>query len=64
MLYYNTVYLLDGSCDLDMSLGKGCPDVPSVDIPNNFISMLGSLLYSIFTCRSMWFEITRQRLSR
>ena len=38
MFYYNTVYLLDGSCDLDMSLGKGCPDVPSIGIPDNYMS--------------------------
>ena len=35
MFYYNTVYILNGSCDSDMSLGKGCPDILFADTPDN-----------------------------
>ena len=35
MFYYNTVSLLDGSCDSDMSIRKGCPELLFGDTPNN-----------------------------
>ena len=36
MFYYNIVYSLDGSCDEGLFSGKDCPDIPSVDIPDNY----------------------------
>ena len=43
-MFYHTVYSLVSSFDFDSSIGKGCPDIPSIDIPDNYISRLVSFI--------------------